>query len=136
MRMQMPFPISFIDSMKESTPKPIFSIMGLSIQISSEKSPASVFRQLKKSISMSSPFSEKKKSIKTEEDLCKKIRRYNSDSSLPSEKRMKSYKSTSSLKSESSLCRRLSAALEEIESFEKDFVAKLKISETTDENNN
>ena len=84
---------------------------------------------------MSSPFSEKKKSIKTEEDLSKKIRRYNSDSSLPSGK-MRSYNFNSSLKSESNSSRRLSAALEEIESFEKDFVAKLKISETTDENNN
>ena len=84
---------------------------------------------------MSSPFSEKKKTIKTEEDLCKKIRRYNSDTSLTSGK-MRSYNSNSSLKSESSSSSRLSAALEEIESFEKDFVAKLKISEMTDENNN
>ena len=84
---------------------------------------------------MSSPFSEKKKSIKTEEDLCKKIRRYNSDSSLQSGK-MSRHNSTSSLKSESISTRRLSAALEEIESFEKDFVAKHKIGETTDENNN
>ena len=84
---------------------------------------------------MSSPFSEKKKSIQTEEGLCKKIRRYNSDSSLQSGK-MSSHKSTSSLKSESTSTRRLSAALEEIESFEKDFVEKLKISETIDENNN
>ena len=85
---------------------------------------------------MSSPFSaERKKSIKTEEDLSKKIRRYNSDSSLPSGK-MRSYISTSSLQSESNSRRRLSAALEEIESFEKDFVAKLNFSEKTDENNN
>ena len=135
MRMQIHFLISIISSAKESTTKPIFSTMGLSIQISSEKSPSSVFRQLKKSISMSSPFSEKKKSIQTEEGLSKKIRRYNSDSSLQSGK-MSSHNSTSSLKSESTSTRRLSAALEEIESFEKDFVEKLKISETTDENNN
>ena len=109
--------------------------MGLSIQITYEKNTPKVFRQLKKSISMSSPFSEKKKSINSEEDLCLKIRRYNSESSLLLEN-MRRNNSTSSLESDSDSCQRLATALEEIETFEKDFVAKLKPSEITDRNNN
>ena len=106
--------------------------MGLSSKI---RSTASVFRQLKKSISMLSPFIGNKKSIKSEEDLCHKIRRYHSDSSLASRKII-SYDSSSSLTSDSNSCRRLSAARLEIESFEKDFIAKLQKNEMTDENNN
>ena len=109
-------------------------IMGFSIQITSGQSTASVFQKLKKRVSMPSLFSEKKKSIKSEEDLCHKIRRYHSESSLASRK-ITCYNSSSSLTSDSNSCR-LSAAQQEIESFERDFIAKLQISERTDENNN
>ena len=73
---------------------------------------------------MSSLFSDKKK------DLCKKIRKYKSDSSIRSEKdlskNIRKFKSDSCLAGESnSFSKRLSLALEEIESFEQDFVAKI-----------
>ena len=118
--------------------------MGLIKQLTDD----SVFQQLRTSISISSPFSDKKKSIRSEEDLCKKIRKYKSDSSIRSEedlcKKIRKYKSDSLIRSEDHLCKnirkfksdsclaresnsfskRLSLALEEIESFEQDFVAK------------
>ena len=99
--------------------------MGLIKQLTDD----SVFQQLRTSISISSPFSDKKKSIRSEEDLCKKI--YKSDSSIRSEedlcKNIRKFKSDSCLAGESkSFSKRLSLALEEIESFEQDFVAKTK----------
>ena len=99
--------------------------MGLIKQLTDD----SVFQQLRISISISSPFSDKKKSIRSEEDLCKKIRKYKSDSSIRSEKdlskNIRKFKSDSCLAGESnSFSKRLSLALEEIESFEQDFVAK------------
>ena len=101
--------------------------MGLIKQLTDD----SVFQQLRTSISISSPFSDKKKSIRSEEDLCKKIRKYKSDSSIRSEKdlskNIRKFKSDSCLAGESkSFNKRLSLALEEIESFEQDFVAKTK----------